>query len=217
MRWVDIPHSLKLVTPPAQEPITYAQAKAFLRLPDDTEQAYVASLCAAARQKLEGDTGLRLITQTWDLYFDLFPQDTGRQMISQGWDPYWSIYPQDTVYLPFEPLQSVSSIKTTAIDGTVTTLDASNYTVDLTGVPPRVRLSNSGAWPGNLQRTSAVVMRCVCGFGTDGTSVPAPLLQAMYQVIAAWYMYRSQAGAAVPMKWFGYDATIDNYRIKGMG
>jgi uncharacterized phiE125 gp8 family phage protein len=194
MLWADTPRALALVTAPVSEPLSYAQAKAFLRLPNDTEEGLVLGLITAARMKVEADTGLMLLTQTWDLSFDAFPEDAIRP--------------------PCCPLQSVTTIKTTSSAGVESTLSATNYQVDLASQPPRIVLSDAGAWPTDLRATSAITVRCVAGYVSD-QAIPAPLLRAMEQILAVYYMQRASAAIILPPRWLGYDALIAPYRLQG--
>lgn len=194
--WTDTRYGLKLATAPAVEPLTYAEVKAFLRLPDDTDQNYVTALIVAARQKVEKDTGLGLITQAWDLSFDAFPGDA--------------------IYVPTEPLISVTSIKTTSISGVESTVSATNYQVDTLSSPPRIVLSDTGTWPSDIRRVAGIVIRLSVGYGAASTAVPSALIRAMEQLVAHWYMHRTAAMFAPLPKWFGYDALIAPYRLVGI-
>ena len=60
----DTPMSAILLTPPAAEPWTVAEAKAFLRVEHDDDDAIIASLIAAARGQIEALTRRALMTQT---------------------------------------------------------------------------------------------------------------------------------------------------------
>ena len=60
------------------EPLTLAQAKAFLNLPEyspsDTEaDALIESMISAAREVAEGLQGRDLVAKQWDLTLDSFP------------------------------------------------------------------------------------------------------------------------------------------------
>ena len=66
--------TLILTGPPAAEPVTLADAKAWLRLDGDHEdELRPASLVASAREQVERLTGLALIDQTWRLSLDAWP------------------------------------------------------------------------------------------------------------------------------------------------
>ena len=65
--------SYALITPAAEEPVTLAEAKAFLRLDGSDEDALLGDLIATARDYLEMVSGLSLVTQGWRLYRDDWP------------------------------------------------------------------------------------------------------------------------------------------------
>lgn len=198
MKWADMSFGLKLATAPAAEPLTYSDVRdsSGMRLPSDNEQAQVTDLIATARQRVEADTGLRLITQAWDLTFDVFPEDA--------------------IYLPIEPVLAVTSIKTTSVAGIESTVTASNYQLDATSTPPRIVLSDSGSWPEDIRRTAGIVVRLSVGYGASGASVPAPLRQAMRELVRLMYAPTQGTIAAPSVPWAGYDALIAQYRNRGI-
>ena len=52
---------LTVITPPAEEPLTLAAAKDFLRLGTNAEDALVGELIKAGRAQVEASTGLALV------------------------------------------------------------------------------------------------------------------------------------------------------------
>lgn len=64
-----------LITPPSAEPLTLAEVKAHLRLDGAEEDVLLLSLIRTARQFIERETGLCLITQSWRLYLDRWPRN----------------------------------------------------------------------------------------------------------------------------------------------
>lgn len=54
-----------LLTPPAAEPVTVADAKAALRIDDTRYDAILPGLISAARMVAEQETGQRFVAQTW--------------------------------------------------------------------------------------------------------------------------------------------------------
>ena len=59
--------SIKLIMPPAIEPVTLDEAKTWLKLDTSDDDATVIRLIASARQMVEQYTRRALITQTWRL------------------------------------------------------------------------------------------------------------------------------------------------------
>lgn len=147
--WRDVHVAPVVATAATREPITVGLAKDWVRQTGSGEDALIGMLAIAARAKVESDTGLKLQTQTWDLWIDDFPSDD--------------------VLLPFGPLQSVSSIKSYDEDGVESTLAATNYQVDIRSLPPRISLSDTGSWPDDLRAAQPAVIRCVLGYA--GTAI----------------------------------------------
>ena len=196
MKWADIPSAAVLYSGPAAEPLTYDDAKAWLRLPDNTDEALILSLLTDARTKVEQDTGLKLITQSWDVYADAFPDDA--------------------IFLPVEPLLSVTSLKVTSSAGVQSTVAATVYQVDTASSPPRITLAENQSWPTDLRTHQGLVIRVSVGYGASGASVPGPLLNAIRQLLTIWYATARAGTGVVPPRWLGYDATIAPYRRPGM-
>jgi uncharacterized phiE125 gp8 family phage protein len=148
----------KLVTPPTIEPITLAQAKAFLRVDVSDDDAQIVVFLAAARAVVEQETGRALQTQTWDHFFDALPAL------------------RRPLELPWAPLQSVTSIKSTDTAGVQTTLDAANYLVDPSSEPGRIGLADAGNWPSDIRLFQPLVVRSVHGY--VGTALTVTLTSA---------------------------------------
>ena len=110
-KWADILQDVVEVTAPSAEPITTTEAKQFLRVDHATQDDLIDDLIAAARQRVEADTGRSLITTTWDLSFDAFPDERA-------------------IVLPRLPLASVTSVTSYDADDTAATLSSSDYLVD---------------------------------------------------------------------------------------
>lgn len=185
---------LKLVTPPAVEPITLAQAKNHLRVDIADDDALIQTYITAARQACEAFIHGSLITQTWRVSYDGFPDDF-----------------RAGIWIPVEPLQSVSSFEYWDQNYTLTTMTAAtpgpgpflatDYILDTDSEPARLVLPPNNAWPGvSLWPVSPIQVTVVAGFGADGTTVPAAYLNGMYMCIAHWYENRPavETSGAVP-------------------
>ena len=64
-----------LATPPADEPVSLAEAKAHLRLTQDDEDGMISRLIVAARRLVEAQTGLVLMRQGWTVSSARWPED----------------------------------------------------------------------------------------------------------------------------------------------
>lgn len=91
--------ALKLITPPASEPVTLQEAKNHLRVDVSDDDSLISTLITVARQKAEEFTRRSLITQTWELSLDGF---------------------QGIVYLPRLEIQSIVSV---TVDGVALPVD----------------------------------------------------------------------------------------------
>lgn len=185
-----------LVTAPTVEPVSLEEAKTHLRVDVTADDVLIGALVAAARQQAETITRRALCTQTWDYYLDAFPN-------------------ADHIWLPYPPLQSVTSIKYTNEDDVEATFASSSYLVDAYGTPGRIRLKDGESWPGaTLRVVNGVAVRFVCGYG-DPSDVPAPIRSAMLLMVGHWYENREAAtvGAVAREIPFGVDALLWPYRV----
>lgn len=162
--------SLQLNTPPATEPVTLDQAKAWLRLESGgDEDALIASLIPAARARAEWHTGRAFVTQSWTLWLDR----------ADG-----------VIEIPLPPLQSVASVTFYAPDGTPTVLDSGTYSV----AGQRIILN---APPQNMRAANGIAIAFTAGYG-DAEDVPPAIAQAILQIVSALYDHRGNDAAPTP-------------------
>jgi len=165
---------------PAAEPFTAAEAKLHLRVDSSDDDTYISALIKAARKKLEADTGRALITQTWKLILDRFPDSD-----------------DEAILMPKAPLQSVSSITYVDTDGVTQTWDSSEYRVDTDSVPGRITPAYNQSWPTTRSVTGAVTITFVAGYGNSSQNIPDDLRHAMRLLIGHWYENREEVVAGV--------------------
>ncbi len=166
--------SLQLLSPPASEPVSLADAKAQLKIDGTDEDALLSSLIAAARARAEWHSGRALVTQSWCLRLDGCPAD-------------------GVVEIPLPPLQAVSSIAATTIDGIRSVMDAALYRVDAASAPGRVIFTTR---PHRLRDRDGLEISFTAGYG-DAAAVPAPICQAILEIVAELYAHRGDD--AVPV------------------
>lgn len=164
---------VRVVVPPAGEPVHLAELQAYLKLgADDVEETeYLRLLITAAREYCEGYQRRAYITRTLELTLDRFPRGT--------------------VQLPRGSLREVVSVSYTDAAGVEHTLArGADYVYSTAGVLGRV--APVTAWPcPPLFPVDSVRIRYVCGYGDTAASIPARVKQAMYLLIGYWYDNRS--------------------------
>jgi uncharacterized phiE125 gp8 family phage protein len=162
--------ALKLITPPATDPISLTTMKQHLREVSTDWNIIIQAYMDAAVSYLDGPTGIlgqALITQQWELYYDAFPCD-GMQ-------------------IPLGPLQSVQSVQYIDASGDYVTWPNTNYKVDTVSNPGWVVPIND--WPTAQDTVNAVKVAFTCGFG-GATSIPSAILVAIMQMVAHWFENR---------------------------
>jgi len=154
------------------EPISLVEAKAHLKVDVTADDDYITALITAARQRLEIDAGLAIITQTLEMGLDCFPMDGS------------------PIKLKRPLLQSITSIIYVDSDGVDITWDSSEYRMDLASKPARITPAYGYSYPVAIAVTGAVKIRYVAGYGDAGTDVPKDLIRAMLMLIGHWYENR---------------------------
>lgn len=211
--------SLTLVSAPSGNVVSASSIYDHLRVDlvgspaEPADAAYILALRDAAEGRLDGEGGIlgrALLTQTWDLYLDRFPQGWGWQ------DP---ANPDSAITIPLPPLQSVTSISYVDTNGATQTLSSSLYQVVTNGTwPARIVAAYSQTFPDVREQPNAVTVQFVAGYGT-ADDVPTPIGQAIRQMVEGWYRNRATevVGKAVSPLSHGVDALLEPYRVRGFG
>jgi uncharacterized phiE125 gp8 family phage protein len=190
--------ALQLITPPAAEPVTLAEAKMHLRDIAGAEDALIAGWITAARQHLDGKDGIlgrALMPQTWELVMDAFP--CGR------------------ISVPLPPLQSVTSISYYDTAGVLQVLSSAAYIVEPAFEPGIVEPVDS--WPATKARVGAARIRFVAGYA-NAAAVPKALWEAM--LLAIGDMYENRENGIVGVSYAdnpAYDRLVFPYRVNLLG
>ena len=198
--------ALRLITAPAVQPLTLAEAKAHLRVDSSDDDFLIASLIDAARAYVDGKDGFlgrALVTQTWEVVIDEFPENE--------------------IKIPLPPLQSVVSIKYDDSAGVEQTLATTEYTVDAVSEPGWVVPVTTG-WPASIfEGINAVRIQFVAGYppGTDSpvdlaANVPGSVKAAMLLHVGAFYAHRENVvvgQTAVLLPWAS-EQLLRPYRVQ---
>jgi uncharacterized phiE125 gp8 family phage protein len=157
-----------LVDGPAVEPVSLADMKAHLRVDDDAEDALIEGLVKAARLMVEAASRRLLVSQTWRVLLDRWPEG-------------------GTLLLPLSPLMAVEAITVADAFGAEVAIPAERIDADGLSDPPRIAVSDPPI-PGRPRNGIAVTLRV--GFGATPEDVPATLRLAVKMIVARWFENR---------------------------
>lgn len=194
---------LSLVIAPNALPVSINDFKnhARVRIDTTTEDEYIKSIILAAAGAIDGRDGWlgrALITQTWKLTMDIWPN--GR-----------------TINLHLPPLDSVTSVKYYDANNTLQTFDASNYNVITTTEPGQIELVDGASWPSTYNRSDAIFIEFVCGYGGSHVQIPERIKQYIKIHAGELYMNREETivGASI-VEIPHVRNMLDNYRKLGI-
>ncbi|MGD9839603.1 MAG: head-tail connector protein [Afipia sp.] len=181
-----------LVTAPAAEPLSLADAKAFLRVEHGDDDAIITALVSAARHHVEALARCALITQTWRLVLDRWP-DGGRIVPRIG------------------PLRVLAAARVFNAAGEASEIDPEIFAVDRAA---GALAAPSWSLPVPGRSTAGIELDIEVGYGAAG-DVPQRLLQAIRMLVAHWYENRGliAIGSSVAMMPASVNAMIASHRV----
>lgn len=202
---------IKVIQPPTAEPLSVDEVALHLRLDaygspaTYPEQTWIEAAISAARETVEGLSGLALAPQTVELGMAAFPFDC---------------FNQSGISLRTGPLLGVTSVIYS--DGTADqTIDPALYVVDGYANPGAVYPAYNQSWPTAVLTPNSIRIRYRVGFNTPGESpqdapLPKGLRAAMLLMIGHLYANREATTTAANMQEIplGIDALIERYRIR---
>lgn len=188
--------SLKLITAPASEPITLAEAKAHLRVTHSAEDTLIESLIKEARDFCEAETGRALMAQTWEKTYDNFPA---------------------ALELAKLPVSSVTTLKYTDENGAEQTLSSASYVLDNASDDRSAWVvpAEGYSWPATYTGINGVRVRFIAGYA-DTDSVPAALKQWIKLQIGSWYNNREAVTPGQMSRLPYIDSLLNAYRVWNM-
>ena len=184
-----------LLAGPAIEPVTLAEAKAFLRVDETAEDGLITTLIAAARLHIEGTTARALIAQSWRLVLDCWPMDR-------------------VVPLPVGPVMSLTAITAYDDEGDPHDIALAQFLAETDVAPARLMLPRTVEGMPALRERQGIEIDYAAGYGTDREDVPVDLRQALLVLCAYWYEHRDAvimagSGSVVPA---GFDRMVAPYK-----
>jgi uncharacterized phiE125 gp8 family phage protein len=159
-----------LLSGPALEPVTLDEAKAYLRVEHDDDDDIIAALIAGARVHVQAQTRRALITQSWRLIRDAWP-DSGRVAV-----------------VPV-PLRELLAARIYRLDGSTQAIDPAAFVAD-TAAAPAVLSFASGALPVPGRVIAGIELDVETGYGDAPADVPEDMRQAIRILVAHWYENR---------------------------
>jgi uncharacterized phiE125 gp8 family phage protein len=183
-----MPLTLRRTVPPTVEPVSLLAVKQHLRIETDDADPWLADYITAARDEVETYLQRQLLPATLVLYLDAWP--AGRCPIR----------------LPRPPATAVTAIEYVDTGGTLQTLAASVYQVDVISEPARIVLQDGETWPTlATARLNAIAITYTAGWATP-SQVPSSIRQAVLLLVGDLYEHR-EARLDIGM---GVSAIADN-------
>jgi len=159
-----------LLSGPAVEPVTLAQAKQFIRVEHDDDDDVITALIAGSRIHVETQTRRALITQSWRLVRDVWPE--------LGCVPVLPV-----------PLRTLDAARVYKADGSTLPVDLAAFIVDKAAAPARLSFTR-GALPPPGRPVAGIEIDVTCGYGGAPETIPEALRQAIRLLVAHWYENR---------------------------
>lgn len=173
-------YGLVVQTAAASEPVSLDEAKdqCSVATTDSSHDTKLTRLITAARQAIEAASGLQIITATWDLYLDAWPDE-------------------QYILLPKSPATAITSIVYLDNDGASQTWTSTNYILSTSRQPARVQLAYQAVWPSARYVADSIRVRFVAGYA-NAAAVPELINSAILMLIDDWFNNRSGEGELSP-------------------
>ena len=160
---------LVLITGPAVPAVTAQDVIDHSRIGGHQEDRLLGTMVTEAQEIVEQTAWRKLITQTWDQYFDA-----------------WS----DPLRLDHSPVQEITSITYVNENGDTQTLSTDVYELGDRNGLGIVRRKYDQVWPTVRGHADDIIVRHVCGYGDAATDVPGSLRSAIRILAAHTYVCR---------------------------
>tara|TARA_R110001592_G_scaffold153992_1_gene382852 strand:- start:4438 stop:5094 length:657 start_codon:yes stop_codon:yes gene_type:complete len=179
---------LVIKTEPASEPITLAEAKAYLRVDSSGDDALITSLIVSARKLCEEHMQRAIMSQTLQLFLDSTIDIDDPLWEGTRTGPYLNYY-KNYIDLPMPVVSAVTHVKTYDDSDNATTFADTRYYVDKARQPARVVLRTGESLPTALRVANAIEVQYVTGYAS-ANAVPEPIKVGIYQVLTYLYEHR---------------------------
>lgn len=183
----------QLSVAPAALAVDLTEAKTFMRVDASTEDTQITTMIKAAIGYVEKHISKKLINQTWNTFYDCFPN------YQSGNDEWWDGVRDGAInqltgaygalQLPFEQVSSVTSIETFDNTDTSFAFAGSNYYTSL--IEGKISLRLGSVWPTTVLRPQdGIKVIGVFGYGATSTAIPDDIRQAILMIVSKLYEHR---------------------------
>ena len=192
--------ALQLIEAPTTTPVVLAEVKDQLRVEHPDDDVLISRLIKVAVAYTDAQGAL------------------GHAMIQQKWGQWVHSVPPQSVRLTVGPVSSVTAVKYYDEAGVLQTDTLSNY--EITGTPFTTQIGPKDGfnWPVTQDRSDAIRIEYVAGYGTSPSDVPETLRHAMMLLIGHWYDNRENTMmdelSNIP---YGFDMLLDMHRRSWYG
>lgn len=170
-----------LITAPSLEPLDLDEVKKQRRFTATGLDTLFDLWISAAREHFESETGVQLMTATWEYWLDQFPG-------------------QPLIELPHPPLQSVLQVVYDDVDGVEQVLDPTVYRV----IAPQGDLCRRGVvalrpgltWPVTAGQSKAVRVQYLAGYGSAPGMVPEIIRHALLMLVGHFHRFGEEVQEA---------------------
>jgi uncharacterized phiE125 gp8 family phage protein len=202
---------MQLITPPAAEPVSLAEAKLHLRVDFDDDDALIQALISAARQAAEMLIQRQLVTARWRMVLDSFP---GPSLMGVPAGQTFTL-PGHAILLTKSPVASVVEICYLDLAGVSQFMPSAHYTVDKACEPARITPVFGQIWPVALPQIGAVSVTFDAGYGS-AADVPEGLKSWIKLRLGSLYAHREEVasmarGRIDPLPFV--DGLLDPYKV----
>lgn len=167
--------SLKRLSGPASEPVSLGEAKLYLRVEADAEDALLGLLIGSARELFERETGCVLISQEWEWTLDAWPEPGANA--------------RRALIFPLQPLAGIAEITVKDGEGGEIDVPGTDYIEDLAA--GRITEAEPGRWPRPGIAAAGLRIDFTAGFGASAASVPADIRAVLLAMIGEAYEARA--------------------------
>jgi len=167
--------SITTIDPPASEPVSLAEAKLFLRVDHNAEDALIETLIAAAREAVEAGIGRALIKRRVRESLDIWRREASRGAV-----------------LGLGPVTNVVAVRLLADNGAQSVIDPERYRIE--GNRDRPRLVFPPGLPATLRSAGGIEIEYDAGYAEDAADLPIALRVATLQIVTALYEARQGEG-----------------------